>query len=82
MTRPISCREMAWRGPYFLQGNGARRQYFFAEKNLDTSYQNIYQPFRDIILKPVLSGHSKIDKPKVLKTGDSLVQVESAELLT
>ena len=28
-------------------------------------------------MKPVLRGHSKIDKTKVLKTGGSLVQVES-----
>ena len=28
-------------------------------------------------LKPVLSGHSKLDKTKVIKTGDSLVQAES-----
>ena len=28
-------------------------------------------------MKPVLSGHSKIDKTKVLKKGGSLVQVES-----
>ena len=28
-------------------------------------------------VKPVLSGHSKIDKTKVLKTDGSLVQVES-----
>ena len=28
-------------------------------------------------VKPVLSGHSKIDKIKVLKTGGSLMQVES-----
>ena len=28
-------------------------------------------------VKPVLSGHSKIDKTKVLKTGGSLVQVIS-----
>ena len=26
-------------------------------------------------VKPVLSGHSKIDKMKVLKTGGSLIQV-------
>ena len=28
-------------------------------------------------IKPVLSGHSKIDKTKVLKTNDSLMKVES-----
>ena len=28
-------------------------------------------------VKPVLIGHSKIDKMKVLKTGGSLMQVES-----
>ena len=28
-------------------------------------------------VKPVLSGHSKIDKMKVLKTGGSLMQVKS-----
>ena len=28
-------------------------------------------------VKPVLSGHSKIDKTKVLKTGGSLLQVKS-----
>ena len=31
----------------------------------------------DITVKPVLSGHSKIDKTKVLKTDGSLMQVES-----
>ena len=30
-------------------------------------------------VKPVLSGHSKIDKMKVLKTGGRLMQVESIE---
>ena len=29
------------------------------------------------IVKPVLSGHSKIDKTKVLKTNDSLMKVEN-----
>ena len=28
-------------------------------------------------VKPVLSGHSKIDKTKVLKTDGSLMQIES-----
>ena len=28
-------------------------------------------------VKPVLSGHSKIDETKALKTSDSLVQVKS-----
>ena len=28
-------------------------------------------------VKPVLSGHSKIDKTKVLKTNGSLIKVES-----
>ena len=28
-------------------------------------------------VKPVLSGHSKIDKTKVLKTNDSLMKVKS-----
>ena len=32
-------------------------------------------------VKPVLSGHSKIDKTKVLKTGASLVQVKSIEIM-
>ena len=31
---------------------------------------------RDLV-KPVLSGHSKIDKTKVLKTNDRLMKVES-----
>ena len=30
-----------------------------------------------ITVKPVLSGHSKIDKTKILKTNDSLMKVES-----
>ena len=30
-----------------------------------------------ITVKPVLSGHSKIDKTKDLKTGGSLMKVES-----
>ena len=30
-----------------------------------------------IPIKPVVSGHSKIDKPKVLKTNGSLMKVES-----
>ena len=34
-------------------------------------------------VKPVLSGHSKIDETKALKTSDSLVQVKSiAECLS
>ena len=31
----------------------------------------------DITVKPVLSGHSKIDKTKVLKTNGRLMKVES-----
>ena len=31
------------------------------------------------IVKPVLSGHSKIDKTKILMTNDSLMKVESIE---
>ena len=37
-------------------------------------------PFKKVYLntvKPVLSGHSKIDKTKVLKTNGSLMKVES-----
>ena len=34
-------------------------------------------PLKQFTVKPVLSSHSKIDKTKVLKTGGSLVQVES-----
>ena len=30
----------------------------------------------DLTVKPVLSGHSKIDKTKVLKTNGSLMKVE------
>ena len=30
-----------------------------------------------LIVNPVLSGHSKIDKPKVLKTNISLMKVKS-----
>ena len=30
-----------------------------------------------VTVKPVLSGHSKIDKTKVLKTGDSFMKVKS-----
>ena len=33
--------------------------------------------FFKVTVKQVLSGHSKIDKTKVLRTGDGLVQVES-----
>ena len=32
---------------------------------------------RKSMVKPVLRGHSKIDKTKVLKTGGSLMQVKS-----
>ena len=32
-------------------------------------------------VKPVLSGHSKIDEMKVLKTGGSLMQVWSTKIL-
>ena len=35
------------------------------------------QAFVLATVKPVFSGHSKIDKTKVLKTDGSLVQVES-----
>ena len=38
---------------------------------METSQINLHT------VKPVLRGHSKIDKTKVLKTGGSLVQVES-----
>ena len=31
----------------------------------------------NVTVKPVLSGHSKIDKTKVLKTNGSLMKVES-----
>ena len=47
----------------------------------DQARQNIGPDLDPICLtltvKPVLSGHSKIDKTKVLKTGGSLLQVES-----
>ena len=39
---------------------------YFQESRLSTS-----------TVKPVLSGHSKIDKTMVLKTNDSLMKVES-----
>ena len=36
-------------------------------------------PSQQITVKPVLSGHSKIDKPKVIKTNGSLMKVEIIE---
>ena len=45
--------------------------HFFGEIVTCDSLIHVYT------VKPVLSGHSYIDKTKVLKTGDSLVQVES-----
>ena len=33
--------------------------------------------YKESTVKPVLSGHSKIDKTKVLKTNGSLMKVES-----
>ena len=36
-----------------------------------------YHKIKHTTVKPILSSHSKIDKTKVLKTGSSLVQVES-----
>ena len=35
--------------------------------------------YRGHAVKPVLSGHSKIDKTKVLETNGSLMKVESIE---
>ena len=44
----------------------------FADQTLKLSYKK--QP---ITVKPFFSGHSKIDKTKVLKTNGSLMKVES-----
>ena len=41
-------------------------------EGMSLSYNQIY-----CTVKPVLSGHSKIDKTKVLKTNGSLMKVES-----
>ena len=38
---------------------------------------NVVKLLTPLIIKPVLSGHSKIEKNKVLKTGGSLMQVKS-----
>ena len=44
--------------------------------NLQT--MNFSKPWTyDFLYKPVLGAHSNIDKTKVLKTGGSLVQVDS-----
>ena len=39
--------------------------------------KNIHFFLQQYTVKPVLSGHSKIDKTKVLKTNGSLMKVES-----
>ena len=39
-------------------------------------YWNFAKSMKDTV-KPVLSGHIKMDKPKVLKTNGSLMKVES-----
>ena len=36
----------------------------------------MFAPNSNETVKPVLNGHSKIDKTKVLKTGGSFMQVE------
>ena len=43
------------------------------------SYQelSVFDRRKPYTVKPVLGGHSKIDKTKVLKTNDSLIKVES-----
>ena len=40
-------------------------------------YIPVQSGYMYITVKPVLSGHSKIDKTKVLKTNGSLMKVES-----
>ena len=49
------------------------------KKVLDPLWQNFLDPRMSLIfsVKPDLSGHSKIDKTKVLKTNGSLMQVKS-----
>ena len=37
----------------------------------------LYKKLRTITVKPVLNGHSKLDKTKVLNTNGSLIKVES-----
>ena len=44
---------------------------------LNTLEKRDVQSYNSTIVKPVLSGHSKIDKTKVLKTYGSLMQVEN-----
>ena len=41
------------------------------------NYKPAHEIYNDTTVKPVLNGHSKIDKTKVLKTNGSLMKVES-----
>ena len=65
--------------PYFLLRNGETSGWDFP---VSTEHQCwiLFVLFWDrskYIVKPVLSGHSKIDKTKTLMTNDSLMKVES-----
>ena len=44
-------------------------------KDIDQLCTQLISAFVFTTVKPLLSGHSKIDKMKVLKTGSSLMQV-------
>ena len=46
-------------------------------KNCFLETNNVYVNNFGITVKPVLSGHSKIDKTKVLKTNGSLMTVQN-----
>ena len=43
----------------------------------DIDVPHLPATYRIYTVKPVLSGHSKIDKTKILKTNGSLMKVES-----
>ena len=53
------------------------KKYPISFMNNFTFYKWCVTKVAHCIVKPVLSGHSKIDKTKVLKTNGSLIKVES-----
>ena len=69
--------------PGVLNGTGVNLTFFLAgplvniNSHISLDFFSFLCQLPMIKVKPVLSGHSKIDKTKVLKTNGSLMKVES-----
>ena len=61
----------------FLWGHSSRVCEFLVYLEIQSYVHSFRQTLELHITKPVLSGHSKTDKTKVLKTNGSLMKVKS-----